>query len=298
MAKVNKEEALTKINEGNGDFHLYSTEEHETFLNNLKDTEVFKQQLDGRISEVHKRYDDDLYEVLGKKRGQDQKTYDFLKTEITALSTSASELKTKNIELQKAVDDKEGDETINLLRSENKSLIEKHQQAKDGWDSQLAEKDGQFKTMKVTNEINTSMTGIKFKDSSVVPEDVRNMAIQTVKEGLVKSADYDDGKLVFKDAEGKILRNESTLIPLTAADLVKDRLKSIIDEGRKQEGVDVKDPKIIEDEDGKIDVTLMIPDSVKTNADLTEFLGKSGLVFQSPEYNAAYKKYSKGLTKV
>lgn len=77
------------------------------------------------------------------------------------------------------------------------------------------------------------------------------------------------------------------------------RLKPILNEGRTQPGPGLKDKEpLIETKDGKIDVTLILPDTVKTNADLTEFLLKSGLKRNTPEYLAAYGKYVENLTKV
>ena len=39
---MNKEAALKKVTEGEGDFQVFTAVEHKTFLDNLKDTEVFK----------------------------------------------------------------------------------------------------------------------------------------------------------------------------------------------------------------------------------------------------------------
>ena len=75
MAKLSKEEAIQKVTDGDGDFQVFTHEEHESFLNNLKDTEIFKQQIDGRVSEMHQQYDNDFFAVTGKRKAQDEKTY-------------------------------------------------------------------------------------------------------------------------------------------------------------------------------------------------------------------------------
>ncbi len=38
MTKLSKEEAIKKDTEGDGDFQVFTHKEHETILNNLKDT--------------------------------------------------------------------------------------------------------------------------------------------------------------------------------------------------------------------------------------------------------------------
>jgi membrane-associated HD superfamily phosphohydrolase len=291
---MNKEEALKKVTEGEGDFHVFTEEEHKTFLNNLKDTEVFKQQIDTRVSEIYKGLDDDVAGVLGKAKPHDVKTYDFIKSEMKTLLDSTNELKTKNDELEKAVKDKSGDEALKLLKSENDALLKKHQKFKEEADQKYQDLLTQGERMRVTNEFDRSLTGLKFKTD--IPEDVRNVMIDSAKNKLADNAQFVEGKLVFMDTEGKILRDENLNV-LSAADILKGELKSIVDEGRKQEGVKIGDPKIDEKE-GKLDVTLSIPDSVKTNADLLTHLLDVGLKRGTDEFKAAYAKYSEGLIKV
>ena len=49
---MTKEEAIQKIDQGGDDFQVFTEVEHKTFLNNLKDTEDFKQQIDVRIADT------------------------------------------------------------------------------------------------------------------------------------------------------------------------------------------------------------------------------------------------------
>ena len=297
MAKLTKDEAIKKVTEGDGDFQVFTHEEHESFLNNLKETEVFKKQIDGRVSEMHQQYDNDFFAVTGKRKAQDEKTYDFIKKEVKSMLDSAVELQDKNAELQKAVDDKSGGEALEILRGQFDTLKEKHQTFKEDAESKYSELEKSGVQMRILNEFDRSLTGLKFKDAAIIPEDVRNAMINNAKTELAKSADYVDGKLVFRDSEGKIMYNDLAQL-LSAKEILEVRLKSIIDAGRKLEGVDIKDDEIKKDEDGKIIVNISIPDSVKTNADLTQHLLQLGLKQNSEEYRAAYAKYREKLTKV
>ena len=296
MAKLTKEEALKKVTEGDGEFQVFTHEEHESFLNNLKDTEVFKQQIDGRVSEIHQHYDNDFFALTGKRKAQDEKTYDFIKREVKAIQDQADDIKAKNDELQKAVDDKSDSKAIELLRGQLDTMKDKHQTYREDADNKYKALESESTKMRILNEFDRSMTGLKFKDAAIIPEDVRNAMINNAKTELAKTADYVDGKLVFRDSEGKIMYNDLAQL-LSAKEILSEKLKSIIDAGRKAEGVDIEDPEI-RTEDGKVIVNVSIPDSVKTNVDLTNHLMGLGMKRDSEEYRAAYAKYNEKLQKV
>ncbi len=296
MAKLTKEEAIKKVTEGDGDFQVFTHKEHESFLNNLKDTEIFKQQIDGRVSEMHQQYDNDFFAVTGKRKAQDQKTYEFIKNEVKVMQDHAEELVDKNKELQKAVDDKSDTKALELLRGEVDSIKEKYLKYKEGAELKYGELEKSGVQMRILNEFDRSMMDMKFKDAAIIPEDVRNAMINNAKTELAKSASYVEGKLVFLDAEDKIRRDDNLNV-LTAKDILSEKLKSIIDTGRQQTGVDIKEPEIKE-EDGKVIVNISIPDTVKTNVDLSEHLMGLGMKQSSKEYRAAYAKYKEKLKAV
>ena len=295
MAKLSKEEALQKITEGNGDFQVFTHEEHESFLNNLKDTEVFKQQIDGRVREIYQRIDSDVSSITGEEKGSDEKTYDYVKRQLSTLSSNAKELAAKKAELEKAVNDKSGEQTLDLLRGELESMKKKHQVFKEDADKKYGELEQSGVQMRIQHEFDRSMTGLKFKDAAIIPEDVRNAMINNAKVELAKTASFVEGKLVFLDSEGKIMRDENLNV-LTPKDILSEKLKSIIDMGRKQEGVDIKEP--VEKVNGKTVVNIVLPESVKTNVDLTRYLMKVGLKRDTDDYRAAYAKFSEKLEKV
>ena len=296
MAKLNKEEALKKINEGEGDFQVFTHEEHESFLNNLKDTEIFKEQIDGRVREIYQRFDSDVAGITGEEKAGDEKTYDYVKRQLSKLSSNAKELEAKKAELQKAIDDKTDSKALELLRGELDSMKMKHQKFKEDAESKYTQLEQSGMKMKIMNEFDRAMTGLKFKDAAIIPEDVRNAMIENAKAELAKSAEYVEGQLVFKDSDGNIRRDDNLNV-LKPQDILSEKLKSIIDEGRKAKGVNIKDPEII-DEDGKVVVNLTLPDTIKTNADLTEHLLQLGMKQSSDEYRAAYAKYVEKLEKI
>jgi len=297
MAKLNKEEALAKVTEGKGEFHVSTIEEHESFLTNLKDTDIFKEQIDGRVREIYQRIDSDVSGITGEEKASDEKTYDYVKRQLSQLSDNAKELTDKKAELEKAVNDKSGSETIELLKSQVENLKKKYDTYKEESDLKYGELEKSGVQMRIMNEFDRSITGLKFKDATIIPEDVRNAMINNSKTELAKQADYVDGKLVFRDSEGKIMYNDQAQL-ITAKDILSEKLKSVIDQGRKIEGVDIEEPSIEEKDGKKVIKPISLPDSVKTNADLTKYLMDLGMTQSSEKYRAYYAEYKPKLKEV
>ncbi len=290
---MTKEEALLKIEQGDGDFHVETADERKTFLNKLKDTEEFKQQIDLRIGDLEKKYDDDLYTLSGEKKKDGERTYDFMKRKFKEMNDNSDVLKSQNEELEKAVKDKTGDKALDLAKGEIDSMKKKHQTYKDDADKKYTDLEQSGVQMRIQHEFDKSMTGLKFQ--AAIPDVARDAMINAVKGELLKSSSFVDGQLVFLGEDGKILRDDNLNV-VTPKDILTEKLKSIIDPGRIQEGVDTETS--IEETDGKINVNISIPDHVKTNVDLTEHLLKSGFKRDTKEYRAAYAKYSEKLEKV
>jgi len=291
---MKKEEALKLINESDSeDWHVATESDHETFLNNFEETKIAP-----KISELHNKYDEDIHSVLGVRKNADEKTYDFLKRTLSEMKAERDERIAKIENLEKAVKDTTGKEALEQAQRELESVRNKHNSAISEWESKYQELEGSTHMMKINNELDKGLTGLVFKDAKLVPEDVRNIHINVVKGELAKIAEFVDGKMVFKNDQGEIIRDEK-LNPLGPKEILKDRLKAILNEGREQKGPGIdKNEPVIKTKDGKIDVTLVVPDSVKTNADLMTFMLESGLKRGSKEFSAAYAKYSEGLVKV
>jgi len=281
---MTKEEALQKIAEGEGNFKVFTETEHQEFLNNIRDTEDFKKAIDVRSKEMYGELDSNILEVLGEQKPHGEKTSDFVKRQFQSLKHSAEEIRQKNAELEQAIADKTGDKALDLAKSELESMKRKHQTAMDEWKAKFTDLEQSGVQMRILNEFDRAMTGMKFKDATIIPEDVRNAMINNAKNEIAKSASYVDGKLVFLDSEGNIMRDENLNV-LTAQTVLAEKLKSIIDPGRKQPGVDLKD------EDGKEVKAITMPDSVKTNVDLGDHLLALGYKRNSAEYLELYAKY-------
>jgi hypothetical protein len=99
--------------------------------------------------------------------------------------------------------------------------------------------------------------------------------------------------------DGVPMRNpHNALNPYTADEILRERLKDVLDTGRKAEGGPGVSDEIVKeyDKSGKIvKIALIIPDSVKTKEDLSKFLVSQKLLRGSQEYIKAYAEYSENL---
>ena len=290
---MNKEEALKLIGEkDNDDWQVFTKPEYDTFLTNYKETEVSK-EIGSHVSGLHQKYDDTIKDVLGETKPFDVKTHEFLRTKLTSLKEDIQGKETKISDLEKAVGDKTGDEALKLIKSDHKALQEKHQRTLDEFKTQRESQSKEITKVKLKNQADHALMGIKFL--STVPEDARKALIEIAQNEVVNSASFLDSKAVFLDENGDPQRDDQYAI-ITIESKLKEKLKSIIDEGRKLPGVDVKDPRVDLDDDGKIkDINVNIPESVKTLEALIAHLHESGFPRGTDEYFAALDKYGKKL---
>jgi len=64
---------------------IRTTEQDEAFYKNK-----FEADVKTVISDLHKKYDDDIFEILGERKGPTQKTYEFLKEKLKTAKEKAS----------------------------------------------------------------------------------------------------------------------------------------------------------------------------------------------------------------
>ena len=189
------------------------------------------------------------------------------------------------------MNDKSGDETLKLLQSDHDALKDKHQKTLDNFKLEKESQAKEDNRVNLMSQADHALMGIKFLGS--VPEDARNALVEIAKDDVVKDASFLDGNVVFLDANGDPQRDDKLNI-ITMESRLKEKLKSIIDEGRKQPGVDIKEPTT-KGEDGKIIVNVVVPDTVRTMAGLIEHLQQAGLERSTDEYFAALAHWSEKL---
>jgi hypothetical protein len=294
---MKKDEVLKYIeSKGDADFVIRTGEEDKTFLENYG-KKIEEEVIPTKISELHNRYDDDVFAVTGLKKNPTEKTYDFVKRVLASYKTDAEKASTftKEIaDLKKQIADGTGDKkTLQDLEAMQKAYNDL-QATKD---KEITTLKTDYDKYKIRTEIMSATSGMVCKKG--IPESVVNAYVNQVINELTGMASYQDGKLVFMK-DGVPMRNTfNALNPYTAKELVEEKLKEIRETGKQSPGGPGISTEIVKEYDktsGKLSkVAMVIPDSVKNKQDLSKYLIGQKLLRGTEEYNLAYKEYSQNL---
>ena len=129
---------------------------------------------------------------------------------------------------------------------------------KQGWTDKEKEFNGRITGIQVDSEFSKATGGLKFKAG--YPEGVQKTLIDSAKNGILAAnkpdwIDGGDGKkvMVFRGPDGEILRNKANALqPYTAAELINEKLKDVVDVGQKKPGAGTQNP------DGKPDTVDLV----------------------------------------
>jgi hypothetical protein len=295
---MKKDEVLKVLETAKGDesFIVRTEAEEKTFLENFG-KQIEEEKIPSKISELHNRYDEDVFSVTGMKKNPTEKTYDFIKRVLGEMKTKAEKSSSLEVEIAKLnqqLKDGTGDKkTLADLEAVQRAYKELEEKSKS--EVETLKKASEQKEIRY--ELTSALSGFNFKKG--ITEPVRKAFVDQVINELTSIAEFREGKLVFLDKAGNPMRNaHNTLNPYTAKELLDERLKEIVDAGRViNNGPDIENEVIKEyDKTGKlIKAAIVVPDSVKTKVDLGEFLVKSKILRGTPEYNMLYAEYSKNL---
>lgn len=263
-----------------------------------------------RFREVYNKLDETIARETGIARNGDEKTYVYLERaakavkaqadKVDGLQTKVNELTNERNRLQKAIDEGTVDEqTKKQLAQAQKDLAAITEQ----FNTLKADKDKMEQThakeimdVRIENELAQASAGIKFK-AELPQQAVDTLLQQTIQRVKGMTPDYiDDGKggkrLVFKDAQGAIMRNpEKQLEPYTAGELLQRELKAmgILDEGRKAAGGGTEPPAGGGGAGAVVDVS-----AARTQTEAQEIIAqalmKQGMTNGSKEFQEAMTK--------
>ena len=293
---MKKDEVLKYIEDkGDESFVIRTETEDKTFLENYG-KKIEEEVIPSKISDLHTRYDDDIFAVTGLRKNPTEKTYEFTKRVLAEFKTKAEKaavLEKEIGDLKKQISDGTGDKkTLADLEAVQKA----YKELEDSKTKEITDLRTQFDKYKDESEIVSASSGLIFKKN--IPESAIKSRVKEVINDLTGIASRQDGKLVFLK-DGVPMRNpHNALNPYTADELLKDRLKEILDTGRKAEGGPGVSSEIVKeyDKDGKITkIALLIPESVKTKEDLSKYLVTQKLLRGTQEYRKAYAEYSESL---
>lgn len=164
-----------------------------------------------------------------------------LKGDSAELNKALEAEKLKVSELDKKLKEGAQDKGVLQKLADAESRITEMTAALESGKTLLTEKEAAHKSellsIKVDADINSAVAGLKFKDSYT--EDIQKTLIKAAKGTVLgeNKADYVEGVLVFRGADGNILRNkDNALNPFTVQELIKSQLTGALAEKQQQGG--------------------------------------------------------------
>lgn len=188
---------------------------------------IYQEKINGEVSTIHKKYDDDMFEALGERPGSNDdgskmKTYAHIKNLYGEL---------KGLREQKSSLTKEA-EVIRLTGELKKAKAEGggtqvqaiFDQAKLGWAEkekvylkQILDSSTDNDTFKKKTDVSVGFNGIKWNPDTA--DSIKQMVINQAEAELIKNSEFKDGKLIFLNAEGKPVLNDK-YEPKTASEML------------------------------------------------------------------------------
>jgi predicted RNase H-like nuclease (RuvC/YqgF family) len=238
-----------------------------------------------KISEVHSRYDEDIFAVTGLKKKPDEKTYDFNKRVLADLKAKAD----KHPELEQEIaslKEKVGKNADAKILADLENVRSEFATFKTAKEKELEDLRKETELSKKRSLIEAEINAFEFDPT--IKESVLKVFRETTINALLNGSEFRDGQLVFLDDKGNPLRNQAkNLAAYTANEIVAERMKDVI----KQKRIITGPPK---PGDPPIQPK-SIPDTVKTKVELSDYLLKEGLKRGSKEYDEAYAQMSADL---
>lgn len=276
-----------------------------------------------KYGELYGHFDAIVREVIGEEKPQGRKTTEWVKEQLTGLKTKAekagdtTELERLKTELAQAKEDLKNNAGDKNLKGEverlAKEVADEKQRVKDlqtnmtktqqEWEQKVKAEQDKMLALRIDNEANAALAGLKFKDEKIIPANLRQIAIDAAKAKILaegKAEWIDDGKggqrLVFRDANGQVRNNpENALNPFTIGELLTKELATVIDAGHKQAGTGTTPPggkqggtHIPADVNGA--KSIVEADEIFTRAWLAQGKPKT-----DPEYNTKWQEMRKSL---
>ena len=208
-----------------------------------------------KIGEIYGGLDKDILEVSGVEKNSGEKTYDYAKRVIAKLKKGSPEIEEKlkaleaeKTDLEKKLKASAGDDVLKQKLADTEKRLSdlqaKYEADINEWKTKVSDIENKTVKIRVENEFDKALMGLRFKDEKIIPPAVRDAYIQNAKSAILselKPDFIDDGKggrrLIFRDADGQIKNNpENKLNPYTAQELIQERVKDILDFGKKQNG--------------------------------------------------------------
>lgn len=242
-----------------------------------------------KTSELYTGLDNDIFGASGIAKEGTEKTYDYAKRVIGGLKTAPTTLQTKIAELERVIATGSGDATM-------KAQLEALQAKETEYQTKLTDAEEKLFKKDVMLDVRDGQRELKYDPT--VKESVRKVLVDNATATIIsmakvqKNADGSEQIVYVENGKTKLNGN----VPADAAYLLKDMLKDVLDTGHQGKGGgagDAGDPPV--DANGNVQVPATRPATVKTKADVNDWLLGLGVKKNTKEFDDAYRTHSTGL---
>jgi hypothetical protein len=238
---------------------------------------------------------DDAAKEIGGERSDGEKSTDFIKRIVFELKSKEKKATDRATELETKLKDGAGDaaikEQLRSVTEQNALLVKENSTIKKTTAEEIAKIKDENEAAYIEMQLRASAP--KLKAGIITAEQEKILVDLAIKEHL-GSTKRVDGKLIFTDKDGKILRNEANNHePYTATELLSRSkiLENLLETERKAEGIGHKpDPTV--QTTSKVDISKYT--NAKSKDELTEMLNKD-FKEKTPDYYATYKEATTAL---
>ena len=293
---MDKTEAIKYIEtKGDSKYIVRTEDEEKVFLENFG-LKVEEEKIKPQVRKIYDQYEGDILSVSGIKKESGEKAYDYAKRVIGEFKTKAERTDAIEKEMSSLKEQIKAGTGDKQLLADLEAVRKAYKELEDSKDKEVGTLKSDYDKFKVRSEISSALSGMVFKKN--IPEPAIKAFTDQVINELTNIASLQDGKLVFMK-DGVPMRNaHNALNPYTAKELLEERMKEIRDTGKTLNGGPDVSKEITKefDKTGKVTkIAMIIPDSVKSKVELSEYLVKAGLLRGTEDYNLAYKEYSASL---
>mgnify|MGYP005989473315 CR=1 FL=1 len=206
--------------------------------------ELVNDKIGDTTRRIYDNLEKDILEVTGKTKPDGEKSYKFLRNVLGEGVKSSKALeanKKKTAELQDQYNDLKGkvdagdasgasaekvaqlEKQLDEAKALTKDLEGQLTTKGEEWQSKFDQQQQESELTRVDATIDRAFGGVTFRDG--LSDKVRGLVEKDARE-MIRSMEREwvDGKLLFKDENGKVLRHPETSIPYTADDLILQSL--------------------------------------------------------------------------
>lgn len=259
----------------------------ETVKSSLEKLGLRKAIADETTSNLLNTFDTELAQESGIAKEPNEKTHIYAKRIVGALKGATTPLQQKITDLETAIAAGNGNATM-------QAQLDQYKQKETEWQTKQQDYDTKLFQADVRSDVRLGRVGLKFTEG--LPKSLVDLAIGEAEKKIVAMATPqtagDQTTIVYMEG-GKVKLGKDNQ-PATAADLLEEQLKDILDTGIQGAGGGgqggQKPPKV--DATGNVVVPDALPDTVKNQGQLIDYLVGLGVKKDTDAFDKAFAKHS------